>query len=269
MPRKNDWPRITIITPSLNQGQYLEQTIRSVVGQNYPNLEYLVLDGGSTDNSVAIIKRYTKQYPQTIKWRSRPDGGQVAVLNEGLSRASGDIVAYLNSDDFYLPGAFQQVAEAFRAHPEQWWVTGRCQVVDGRGKKVLGLMREYVSFWRRRYSYCTLLVLNCIAQPATFWRREAITRVDGFDPRYKYAFDYKYWLKLGKLGDPIILRDELAAFRAHRLSKSTNFFPRQFVEELRAAKKYTSNRLLRLMHWSHVYWVVLPGYRLYKWLNWR
>ena len=110
-------PRITVVTPSFNQARYLDRTIRSVLDQGYPNLEYMVLDAGSTDGSLDIIKRYSDRLDY---WRSGPDNGQSAAVNEGWQRASGEVMAWLNSDDFYLPGALDFVGNHFRVHPEDW-----------------------------------------------------------------------------------------------------------------------------------------------------
>src|SRR5262245_11946447 len=126
-------PRITVVTPSFNQAAYLEQTILSVLGQNYPNLEYIVIDGGSTDGSVDIIKKFQDGISY---WISEKDRGQGHAINKGLIRATGDIVAYLNSDDYYLDGALQRVADYFVINPEVDLIHGRCRVVDESGTKV-------------------------------------------------------------------------------------------------------------------------------------
>src|ERR1051326_2842776 len=125
-------PRITVITPSFNQAEFLAQTITSVLGQKYPNIEYMVIDGGSTDGSVDIIRRYEKDLAY---WVSEKDRGQTHAINKGLRRATGEIIAYLNSDDYYLPSAFDRVAAHFRAHPDVDLIHGRCRTVDVGGNK--------------------------------------------------------------------------------------------------------------------------------------
>jgi glycosyltransferase involved in cell wall biosynthesis len=121
------WPRISIVTPSYNQGQFLEETIRSFLLQNYPNYEYFVMDGGSQDQSVGIIKKYQSRISY---WVSQPDHGQAGAIEKGFALSSGDILAYINSDDFYIPNAFAPIANAFQRHRDVDWLIGQSIVVD-------------------------------------------------------------------------------------------------------------------------------------------
>src|SRR5262249_46923914 len=129
----DNYPRITIITPSFNQAQFFEQTIASVLDQNYPNLEYIIIDGGSQDHSVEIIRKYDHRLAY---WVSEKDRGQTHAINKGLERATGDIIAYLNSDDFYLAGTLHRVAEYFQQHPDVDLLHGRCRTVNVNGEKI-------------------------------------------------------------------------------------------------------------------------------------
>src|SRR5690242_3711403 len=126
----SDLPKISIITPSFNQAAYIEQTIKSVLDQDYPNLEYIVIDGGSSDGSVEIIRKYENRI---AFWVSEPDNGQAHAINKGLARATGDIIAYLNSDDYYLQGALKQVADLSNRRSDLDLLHGRCRVVDQHG----------------------------------------------------------------------------------------------------------------------------------------
>ncbi|MCD4672777.1 MAG: glycosyltransferase, partial [Anaerolineaceae bacterium] len=160
-------PRISIITPSFNQADFIETTILSVLGQEYPHLEYIVVDGGSTDGTLDILRKYETQ----LTWSSEEDRGQAHAINKGLARAGGEVVAFLNSDDVYAPGALLATGEYFAAHPGAWWLTGKCAIVDDQGCEIRKLITAYKHFWLQFRSYGVLQIMNYISQPATFWRR--------------------------------------------------------------------------------------------------
>ncbi len=204
-------PLVTIVTPSYNQGRFLEETIRSVLNQDYPRLEYLVMDGGSTDGSVAILRRYESRLAY---WVSEPDRGQTHAIAKGFRRSAGDILTWLNADDVYLSrGAISQAVRACEAAPEAGVVYGDCALMDEAGvvfRLVPGLAR--VSF--RTFAHYSL------GQPAAFIRRQV---VEAFPLReeLRYGMDYEYWLRLSRAG--VVFHDApwlCAAFRVHRRSKT-------------------------------------------------
>jgi len=204
-------PRITVVTPSYNQGRYLEETIRSVLSQGYPNLEYMVVDGGSTDDSVAIIQKFERHLTW---WTSENDQGQTHAINKGLARATGEWVAYLNSDDTYLPGALHRVAWEGVRHPHFRWICGGCISLNGPERPYFhfpDLPAPAVGFFHR----------NPLMQPATFWRRALTERHGLFDERYQYCMDLDFWIRLA-VGGEVCRRVDypLAAFRMHPESKS-------------------------------------------------
>ncbi len=204
-------PSIAVVTPSLDQADFLERTIRSVLDQGYPGLEYLVLDGGSSDGSVEIIRRYADRLAY---WASGPDGGQAAAVNDGWRRSSGDILGWINSDDWYLPGALATVATAFAEHPEVDVVYGRCRVVGPDGGE-LGEVGE--PFDRR-----TMLVArDLVPQPSAFIRRAAVERVGPLDERLRYSLDYDLFIRLTLDRPPLFVPDVLAAFTVHPTAKTT------------------------------------------------
>jgi len=204
-------PTMTIVTPSFNQARFLERTIQSVLDQGYPNLEYIVLDGGSTDGSVEIIRRYADRLAY---WTSGPDGGQSAAINAGFRRASGEVVAWQNSDDAYLPGALQAAGEAFRDHPDAVLVYGRMQRVDPDGRD-LGTMG---SDYRPR----TLLYSHqVIPMPSTFFRRSAVEKVGMIDESLHYSMDLDLILRLTRLAEPVMLPQTLALATIHADAKTT------------------------------------------------
>jgi len=206
-----DLPRVSIITPSYNQAQFLEQTIRSVLDQNYPNLEYWVIDGGSTDGSLEIIQKYAGQL---AGWVSEPDRGQAEGINKGLARATGEVVAWLNSDDVYYPGAVGAAVGALAANPQASFVFSDVESIDEAGKP----------FHRMRYGHwglADLMRFRIIGQPAVFIRRTYLAQTGLLDPSYHYLLDHHLWLRLAALAEPAYVPGELwAAARMHASAKN-------------------------------------------------
>jgi hypothetical protein len=225
---KASYPKITIITPSYNQGQYLEETIRSVLLQNYPNLEYIIIDGGSSDNSVEIIQKYSNHITH---WVSEPDRGQTHALNKGIALATGDILAYLNSDDYYLPGTLFKVAEYFLTFPKVDLLHGRCCYVSEQGKKIgeqLGNIQSFAEildlwgvWWQQRQ----------FVQPEVFWSKEITKRIGAFREDLYFVMDYEYWCRILQVGGLVgRLEDELSCFRFTATQKSN--YSDEVAEEL-------------------------------------
>lgn len=205
------YPRISIITPSFNQGHFIEETIQSVLSQNYPNLEYIIIDGGSTDQTVEIIQQYEDQITY---WISERDRGQTHAINKGLDRATGDILAYLNSDDYYLPGTLHKVAEYFRQFPQTDLLHGRCRYVNEQGDKIgeqfgnIQSFEEVVDIWEVWWKK------RQFVQPEVFWSRRIMKKVGSFNESLHYVMDYDYWCRILQLqGQVGRLDEELSCFR--------------------------------------------------------
>jgi glycosyltransferase involved in cell wall biosynthesis len=195
---------VTIVTPSYNQGEYLEETIRSVLLQDYPNLEYIIIDGGSTDNSVEIIRKYE---PWLAHWVSEPDKGQADAINKGFALATGDIFGWLNSDDIYAPRALWTVAEQFVEHVD-WdliYGSGRYLNEDGsiRGKFVAS----------RPFDRKLLRTFDYILQPAAFWRRELWESTSGLDISLNWGLDWEWFIRATSIGSAQYLELDLAGYR--------------------------------------------------------
>ncbi len=250
------WPRISVITPSFNQAKFIKRTIDSVLSQKYPNLEYIIMDGGSTDGTVEILESYRKK----IIFRSEKDKGQGDAINKGLRAASGEILTYLNSDDVYEHGALNEVAQFFCSRPNVMWAFGKCRIIDENDKEIRQAVTAYKNFWLRRYHRETLLILDYISQPATFWRKEAGEKIGLFDENEFYELDYDYWLRLGKRYKPGFMDKYLAGFRVHSQAK-TSANTKHFLEEVRVAKKYTRNPFLIGLHYLNFLSIML-GYSL-------
>jgi glycosyltransferase involved in cell wall biosynthesis len=211
-------PLISIVTPSYNQAEYLEETIRSVQEQDYPHVEHIVIDGDSDDDSADILRAYDDNLAY---WVSEPDRGQSHAINKGLEQATGDILAYLNSDDFYLPGTFEAVAELYRESPEAGLLHGRCRYVNEQGEKVGSQYGQFESvadlldLWEVWWSE------QQVVQPEVFWTRDVYERVGGFREDLNYVMDYDYWLRTLLEGFDLVRVDrEFTAFRFQPNQKS-------------------------------------------------
>jgi len=224
-------PQISIVTPSFNQAEFLEEAILSVLEQGYANLEYIIMDGGSTDGSVDIIKRYAQRLTH---WESAPDGGQTDAISRGFHGATGEILGWLNSDDLLLRGCLQKVGQFFADRANRSCVVGGCVHIGPGGELLRDSAGIPVCNLGSRLSYSKLLFwqCGCVNQPATFWRREALWKVGGLDTRLQFCMDYDLYIRLARLGSFGRIRDYLACFRLHPASK-TSTIPETMTRENR------------------------------------
>lgn len=205
--RSPSWPKISIVTPSYNQAHFLERTILSVLNQNYPNLEYIIVDGGSTDGSIDIIEKYGKYLAY---WTSEPDNGQSDAINKGFAASTGGILAWLNSDDTYLPNALHSVGSLFAKHPDVDMLYGRCNVIDSNER----ILRETktLPFDLSDYVYG----LFTLPQQAAFWRKGIFLRAGPLNVENHTCMDYELWIDFAKKGANIVYTHRfLANFRVH------------------------------------------------------
>ena len=219
------FPKISIVTPSFNQGKYLEQTILSVLGQNYPNLEYFIIDGGSTDNSVEIIKKYESKI---TFWVSEKDGGMYEAIQKGFSRSTGDIMAWINSDDMYHKNAFNNVAKVFNAFPEIKWLQGNPTTFDRSGELVL------VRPLRRwsKYNYYTG-DHEWIQQESTFWKRSLWEMAGGsLNTAMRFAGDYDLWLRFFRHEKLYVSNMLLGGFRISNENQLSSGNLQNYLKEL-------------------------------------
>ncbi|MCK6538910.1 MAG: glycosyltransferase [Anaerolineales bacterium] len=203
-------PLVSIITPSYNQAPYLEQTLRSVLEQDYPRIEYIVIDGASTDGSADIIRKYADRLAY---WVSEKDNGQAEAINKGLARATGGIIAWLNSDDFYFPGAVASAVRAFEAHPEAGLVYGDTVAVDEKG--------EFIHFPRyAQWSLEDLLTFHILGQPAVFMRRDILLKAGFLDPSFHFLLDHHLWIRMASHAPMVYVPEQWAAGRFHESAKN-------------------------------------------------
>jgi glycosyltransferase involved in cell wall biosynthesis len=243
MPDGSPWPAVSIVTPSLNQAPFIEDAIASVANQGYPTLEHHVIDGGSSDGTLEIFRRQGT----ALRWISEPDAGQADAVNKGFARTTGEIVGWLNADDFYEPGAVRAVAEFMLRHPDVDVVYGDCHYLyQDVTPAELRLVRS------RAFDLAYLLNVGCyIHQPATFFRRSALV-VGPLTTRLRYAMDYELWLRMARAGKRFAyLPVTLATFRITDASKSGASLG-DFWPEVRATSRKYGGRFFSPMFLRHL-----------------
>lgn len=233
------WPRISIITPSFNQAPFIEETIRSVLLQNYPALDYLVIDGGSIDGTLEILRRYEPW----LRWISERDRGQTDAINKGLRLAQGEILAYLNSDDTYLPGGLHTIARFFEANPAAGLAYGECRVIDEQSVVFGDLPRRLFSLRR------TIERGEFLPQQAVFWQRSVMDKVGLFDDTLHYAMDYEYFIRVARAFPVAYCPQPVACFRMQATSKTVSQSDKHWREALMVSERYG------LKPWTIWYWL--------------
>ncbi len=244
---------VSIVTPSYNQAHFLEATIRSVLEQDYPHIEYIICDGGSTDGSVDIIRKYAARLAW---WCSEKDGGQSAAINKGWRRANGLLWSYLNSDDLLLPGAVNAVVEAFKKHPESGIIHGDWTYIDQAGHTTGQGYGASCNFQR---------LLNrgqdpYVAQPASFYKADLIQRVGWLDENLHLSMDYDLLLRLAQSAPMLYLPRSLASFRVHTLAKTSSSADRHWQESFLVQRRYGGRYLVipRLKYWRYRSLAMMP-----------
>lgn len=224
-------PKITIVTPSFNQGEFLEDTILSILDQGYQNLEYIVIDGGSSDNSIEIIRKYAEELTY---WVSEPDRGQSHAINKGLQLASGEILTWINSDDILMPGALDAVADSFSRNRDAGFIYGDCLILNEDGNSIYA---NRVS----SYDWGVLLYArSLINQPASFFRNDVLDKIGFLDEKLDYCLDLEFWARAAHSGIKFhMLPRLLAGFRLHRLSKTTSLRGKMLQEHLQILKEFS------------------------------
>jgi glycosyltransferase involved in cell wall biosynthesis len=254
--------KFSIITPNKNGGRFLEETIRSVISQRGSgvDLEYIVIDGGSTDDSLKIIRSFEKDISQII---SEPDRGPVSAINKGLRLASGEVVAWLNADDRYHPGALKRVAQIMTEHPGKALCFGACRIIDEEGREIRRGITRFKEAFPPVSSRFTIQCLNYISQPAMFFRRSALEAAGYLREDMVAAWDYDFILRLWQQGGAVhVPGAPLADFRWHPDSISARQFNIQFKEEFDAAARDAGS--LAPQTWIHgiVRWGIVGAYTL-------
>jgi glycosyltransferase involved in cell wall biosynthesis len=238
LPDGSEYPRISIVTPNYNYGRFIEETIRSVLLQGYPNLEYIIIDGGSTDDSVEIIKKYE---PWLAYWVSESDRGQASAINKGFNLVSGEVMGWLNSDDQFQTSAFYAIAQFFYENPTKDFVVGQSYWIDQRGK----FLTEHTLKVQCFYDLIFLIQGKFLAQPSVLFRNRLFKAVGPINEELHYVMDSDYWLRIGlNLGmdkSIPIIENGIAIMIAHENQKTTSKNEVAMEEAERVVKKYLSS----------------------------
>jgi len=252
-------PKITVVTPSFNQATYLDATIRSVLGQRYPRLEYLIFDARSTDGSVEVIRRYESEL---TFWVSEPDGGQADAINRGFARATGDIFCWLNSDDFHLAETLWRVAALLgpRVH-EPLIAYGRCLIFDQDGTRAY--VEPTAPHDPERLRRCDYLV-----QPSTFWTAAAWRRAGPLDSDLHFAFDWDWFIRALEGCEFLPVTDLLSAYRIHAAHKTGGGGERRRAEILTVLRRYSPPKVIEMTEWLRDHPQVWPTMRQWRHLRW-
>jgi glycosyltransferase involved in cell wall biosynthesis len=244
-------PKFSIITPSYNQGEFIEETILSIKNQDYPGIEHIIVDGGSTDNTLAIIKKYESTY--NMRWVSEADKGQADAINKGFDMADGDIISWLNSDDIYIDtGALSKIATCLGKNPETSVITAGGIHMSERGERI----RVIPVATRNKLTYRYLRCVDSVLQPATFFKKQAIDKLR-CDISLRYAFDWDLFIRLAREQDFLALNELIAGYRIYGRNKTTVGGAERAAEIVEVNRRY-------LGRWSWQYYIILAFYFLLR-----
>jgi glycosyltransferase involved in cell wall biosynthesis len=210
---RETWPTLTVVIPSFNQGQFIERTIQSIVRQNYPKLDLILMDGGSTDNTMAIVERYKDHFTYIS---SAPDGGQSAAISKGFALAKGEFISWLNSDDTYNDGALLAIGQFLRDNPSVRFVYGNTRIIDPDDNELAFKKSVRFALPVMKYAFLT------VPQMSAFWSRKLYHEVGGVDPKLRFCMDYDLFVRMAELAKPSRINKTIGNFRIHNTSKTTN-----------------------------------------------
>lgn len=245
---------ISVIIPSFNTGKYIRSAIDSIIYQY--GSEVIVVDGGSTDNTLDILKSYGDR----VKWISEKDNGEPDAINKGMRIATGDIIGYLDADDKYELGCFDEIIEQF-AYSKYMWMYGKCKVINEDDKETRQLVTRFKEIFQPFYSYQTLLMFDYIAQPTVFWRKEVLQTVGLMNTSERLAFDYDYWLRLGRKYKPLFINEYLASWRSHKKSETAKALAKDMKDGLNLSLKYSPDKIWLRPFQYGIYGLALLGYK--------
>lgn len=247
-------PLISIIIPSYNKVKYIEKTLKSIVTQKNANFEVIIQDGGSTDGTLDVIKKYAKKYPSPMSYVSKKDGGQLDAINTGLKKAKGDIVTFINADDVYESGAFESVAAHYTENPDALWFAGKCRITNEDGVEIAKFWTIVKNLLLKVNNYSLLLFTsNYMSQPSVFITKEAYKRYGPFTGTKKFVYEYDLWLTLAKIKMPVVINKYLSKFRISENNISSVMYNDLFDADIKVVKKHSSNQIFIYAHMINNY----------------
>ncbi len=252
--------KISIVIPSYNSGKYIDRALNSITSQNYSDYEIIVIDGGSKDKTLEILKSYKSTLGEKFNFISEPDKGEPDAINKGMRMAKGDVIAYLDSDDVYEMDCFSIISEYFKNHDYKW-AYGKCKIIDENDKETRSVVTKFKEVFQPHYSFNTILIFDYIAQPSVFWRREVLESVGYLDIKEKLAFDYDYWLRLGQKFEAGYIDKYLACWRSHTTSETAKALSDDLKQGLDLSVRYSQTQYFLRPFQYGVYWLSLIGYK--------
>ena len=252
--------KISIIIPTYNSDKYLDEALSSIVSQSYKKYEVIIIDGGSKDRTSEIVESYNHILIDKLRFISEKDKGEPDAINKGMNMATGDIIAYLDSDDIYEPDSFIKVIRYFKRHDVKW-AYGKCRVINEKGYETRQIVTRFKELFQPFYNYQTLCMFDYVAQPSAFWRREVLETVGYLNIEEKLAFDYDWWLRLGKVYKAGFINDYLACWRSHKTSETAKALTQDLREGLDLSLKYSEGKFWLRPFQYGIYGLAKLGYK--------
>lgn len=245
------YPKISIVVPSLNKGRYIEQTLQSIIDQKYPNLEVIIKDGGSSDNSFEIINKFIKKYKNTFKLIVSKDKGQWDAINKGFSMATGDLLGFINADDMYAKKALINIVKAYSANPDNQWFAGEGKTVDEMGRECSTFTDNYKNWLLKQNRYKFLLAINYLFQPSVFITKKCFKKYGPFVGEGKYAMEYDMWLKIAKTEMPTLIQKVVSEFRLTREGASIKEYRKLLKADEKILENQSDDIFANMVHYVH------------------
>jgi len=239
-------PKISIVIPSYNKVRFIGQTLSSIFNQNYPNLEVIIQDGGSTDGTVDIIREFAKK--NKIIWVSKKDNGQLDAINKGFKKATGKILTFINADDVYAKESFYQVVKAYKNNSNALWFAGKGTVINSKGMEIAKSVTLYKNLLLSLNSRYWLLTTNYLIQPSVFITKKAYKNLGNFTGTKNFVMEYDSWLKLSKKQMPVIINKDLSKFRIESATKTKTMSKDLLNEDWKIVNRYTKSSIILTMH---------------------